>query len=394
MGSVSDRPRILSISFSNFSADARVLRQLDVLADFGEVTTLGFGPKPSAAAEHLEIPETLASLPQTMTGVLRLGLRLHSSVELAAPAVKEALRLVGDRRFDLIVANEARALPLAHAFAHGAAVWGDMHEWAPEERTHVLSWRILVAPYMRYICSRYLPMTDAVTTVNDSIAKLYDEQFGCHTEVVRNAIALQNLSPSPVLADRIRLVHSGGAVPGRNLEALIEATLRLDERFSLDFYLIGARDGGRYLAKLKALAGESTRVTFHPAVSPEELPATLNAFDVGIYAIPPKTANHRFMLPNKFFDFVQARLAIVFGPTVETTALIEHYELGCVTTDFSVDAMVAALSALTRESVTAFKANTDRAAAKLSSAEDTAVQRSIITRLLDTKPAAREGSQR
>lgn len=378
------RPQILSISFSRYVADARVLRQLAVLAEFGDVTTLGFGPKPEGSTTHLEIPESLPSLPQTISGVLRLALHLHSSVELAAPAAKKALQLLDGHRFDLIVANEARALPLAHKVASGAPVWGDMHEWSPEERTHVLSWRLLVAPFMRHICAKFLPMTDAVTTVNGSIAKLYDEQFGCHTEVVRNSIAAQDLDPQPVQDGRIRLVHSGGAVLGRNLEALIEATLSLDERFTLDFYLIESRDGGKYLDTLTKLAGSSSRIVFNAAVSPAELPATLNKYDVGIYTIPPQTTNHRLMLPNKFFDFVQARLALAFGPSVETSALIEKYGLGVIADDFSAAALARALAPLTRETIDHFKHNADLASVSLSSAEDESVQRALISRLLAT----------
>ena len=48
-----------------------------------------------------------------------------------------------------------------------------MHEWAPEERTHVTSWRLLVAPLMDHICRTYLPRCDAVTTIGPSIADLY-----------------------------------------------------------------------------------------------------------------------------------------------------------------------------------------------------------------------------
>lgn len=382
MGTMTARPRILSISFSNFSADARVLRQLAVLADYGDVTTLGFGPQPEGAFEHLELPEDLASLPQTISGVLKLALHAHASVEFDAPAVQASLPLLAGRTFDMIVANEARALPLAHGIANGAPVWGDMHEWAPEERTHVLSWRLLVAPFMRYVCARYLPVTTAITTVNGSIATLYDEQFGVDAEVVRNSIVLQALEPSPMVAGRIRLVHSGGAVPGRNIEALIEATLQLDDRFTLDLFLIGARDGGKYLQKLRTVAGDSPRVVFHDAVKPHELPAVLNAFDVGVYSLPVKTTNHRLMLPNKFFDFVQARLALVFSPAVETSALIDAYDLGKVTADFSTSALVSVLSALTSAEVARFKSNAHAAAPSLSSKQDEAVQRRIITSLL------------
>lgn len=391
MGDVSSRARILSISFSNIAEDARVLRQLDVLKDFGEVTTVGYGSTPKGASEHLEIPGDLPSLPQTASGVLLLALHAHRSVELRSPAVKRALKMLNGRSFDLVVANEARALPLAHAIADGQDVWGDMHEWAPEERTHVLSWRLLVAPLMRFICRRYLPRTAAVTTVNSSIATLYEERFGCHAEVVRNAIPLQALEPSDTDPERIRLVHSGGAVPGRNLEGLVAAVLLLDERFTLDFYLIAARDGGRYLARLRSLAGDSDRIRFHPAVTPDALPATLNRYDLGVYAIPPRTTNHRLMLPNKFFDFVQARLGLVFGPTVETTALIERYGLGIVAGGFTAEDMAAALRPLTAEAVAAFKRSAHVAAPALSSEEDVAVQRSIVARLLADRER-RQGS--
>lgn len=375
-------PRILCISFSRISSDSRVLRQVQSLKDFGEVTTLGYGPQPSGAHRHLEIPETLASLPQTPAGVLGLALRRHRSVALQAPAARAALALVGSEEFDLIVANEARALPLAHRVARGTPIWGDMHEWAPEERTQLLSWRLLVAPHMRYVCRTYLPRTNAVTTVNRSIADLYDQQFGLHTEVVRNALPDSQLKPSRGRTDRIRLVHSGGAVPGRNIESIIAATQALDERFTLDLFLVEARDGGRYLTKLKELAGSSERITFHPPVSPAELPRTLNAFDIGVYQLPPATTNQRLALPNKFFDFVQARLGLVFGPSEEIGRLIRQYELGLVTKDFGPESLRETLSDLTSEQVAVFKAHADRAASKLSSDADEAVVRAILRRLL------------
>ncbi len=71
------RPRILVISFSPIHSDARVLRQLSVLAEAGEVTTLGYGPLPASATEHLEVATGTPSLPETPLGVLRLALRLH-----------------------------------------------------------------------------------------------------------------------------------------------------------------------------------------------------------------------------------------------------------------------------------------------------------------------------
>lgn len=359
-----------------------MLRQLDVLAEFGDVTTLGYGDKPAAATEHLQIDSSLWSLPQTPMGVLLLSLRRFRAVELKAPAIKAAVSLLAGRSFDLVVANEARALPVAHHVAGQSPVWGDMHEWAPEERVQVLSWRLLVKPFMTYVCRKYLPRTQSVTVVNDSIARLYEQDFGCPTATVRNARPLEDLRPSAQDSDVIRLVHSGAAVPGRNLEGMIEAVNKLGDGYSLDFYLVPARDGGRYLRALQSLPSGKSRVTFHPPVTPDELPGVLNRYDVGIYTLPPQTRNQELMLPNKFFDFVQARLAIVFGPSPETSGLIKQHSLGVVTEDFSPDSLAESISKLTRQDISAYKANVHSAAKLLSSESDEEAERAILRKLL------------
>lgn len=385
------RPKILCISFSEITADSRVLRQLDLLTEFGDVTTLSYGQKPAAAADHLEIDSRLASLPQTPLGVALLAARLHSKAELAAPAVQRALALVKGHNFDLIVANEARALPLAHHIAGGTPIWGDLHEWAPEERVQVLSWRLLVAPLMTSVCKRYLPQTDAISVVNDSIAELYERHFSCATETVRNARPFVDLAPQPLADGPIRLVHSGAAVPGRNLEGMIEAVSLLGADYTLDFYLIEARDNGRYLRQIQNLAAGNGQIHFHPSVPPNELPETLNGYDLGIYSLPPKTRNQALMLPNKFFDFVQARLGIVFSPSPETSRLIQEHHVGVVTEDFSPASLAATIESLSRDQIWAYKQNTHRAAQALSSESDSEVVRGIVRRLLleERRPANR-----
>ena len=374
MGSV---PRILCISLSPLQRDARVLRQIGVLAELGEVTTVGYGPAPERSTAHIEVPAHFASLPQTVLGVATLAARQWRRAELAAPAVRFVRDALRDERFDLVVSNDARVLALAHAVAHGAPVWADLHEWAPEERTHVLSWRLLVAPLMRHLCARYLPLCAATSTVCEPIAELYDRDFGVHPVVVRNASPWQPLEPSPVDEDRVRLVHSGGAVGGRNLETMIDAVAALDERFTLDLYLVPANDGGAYQRSLEARAAGNDRIMFHAPVAPSELPATLNAYDVGVFWIPPTHTNARLTLPNKFFDYVQARLAIAVGPTVEMQRLVEQHGLGVVAEGFSVEQCVASLAGLTADDVRRFKAAANSAARELSFETDAAVIQSL-----------------
>jgi hypothetical protein len=375
------RPQILCVSFSPIHADSRVLRQVEVLQQHGDVTTVGYGPAPTGVARHIEVPEHAASLPQTPLGVARLALRRHRAVELTSPGEKAVVAAVVDSgHYDLVVANDARALPLAFA-ADGDKVYADMHEWAAEERATILVWRLLVGPYMEYLCRKYLPRTALVTSVSAGLSGLYRDTYGVEIDTVRNAADFrEHLAPTPVDADRIRLVHSGTADVERNIVELIEATERLGERFSLDLYLLEVPGG--HLAEIKAKAARSPRVTVHDPVPPTTLPTVLNQYDLGVFLYPLKTLSHLYHLPNKFFDFVQARLGLVFSPAPEIDAHIAKYELGLITRDTSADALVEALQNLTAADVTRFKQASDRSARELSSGPDRATQDALVSHLL------------
>jgi hypothetical protein len=375
-------PRILVLSFSPIARDARVMRHVDVLGARGEVTTCGFGPAPAGAADHVAVDD-VASLPQTPRGVALLALHRHRAAKSAAPALRQAVQRLAGRRFDLVVANDARALPVAFAVADGAPVWADMHEWAPEERTQDWRWRLLVAPFADHLCRTYLPRAGAVSTVAPGIAELYRQRYGTDTRVVRNTRPFADLAPTQVPADRLRLVHSGAAVPGRFLEGTIAAVRALDERFSLDLYLVPGGDGGRYLRSLREAAGGDPRIAFRDPVPPAALPATLNAYDVGVFVMPPVHTNGRLTLPNKLFDYVQARLALVVSPSVEMERLVRGHGLGVVTRGYTAGDLADALRGLDREAVAGFKQASHEAARQLSSAEDAATVLDIADRLLD-----------
>ncbi len=381
MGSIAVR-RILSISFSPIIRDSRVRRQLSVLREFGEVTTVGYGPIPEGVTEHIEVPEDAPSLPQTPGGVIRLALRDYRRVQLHAPGELAVLRqLKGLHHFDLVVANDARALPLAFAVAEGAPVLADLHEWAPEENSTSIPWRLLIKPYMDWLCRTYLPRTAGATTVNESIAGLYRERYNVLPKIVRNAGPFRELSPTALQPGNIRLTHSGIAVPDRNLEGLIDAVAALDDRFTLDLYLVNT---DRFLSTLQERAAGNPRIRFHAPVPPDELPRTLNQYDLGVFLLPPQTVNYQFMLPNKLFDFVQARLGVVFGPAIETDRVILEHGIGLITDGWSTEDLVAALRGLTEEDVIRFKAASDHSARALSNDSDLATQRSTVRQLLET----------
>ena len=165
-----------------------MLRQVGVLAQLGDVTTVGYGAKPPGVARHIEIDPGANSLPRQPTGVLRLATRQLRSAELAAPGIQQALeRARGTSGPTWSWPTTPGRCPSRTDWPGAAApVWADMHEWAPEEFSHNLTWRVFVKPLMVHNCRVYLsrapPSPRSVSRSPTAI-----REFGVTTGVVRNA---------------------------------------------------------------------------------------------------------------------------------------------------------------------------------------------------------------
>jgi hypothetical protein len=159
---------------------------------------------------------------------------------------------------------------------------------------------------------------------------------------------------------------------------MIDVMKRLDERYTLEMWLMAGQDDGAYLNALKARAGGDPRIIFHDPVPPTSLPDVINNGDIGVFWLPPTHTNARYTLPNKFFDFVQARLAIAVGPTIEMALLTRKYHLGVVSDGFEIDELVRSIQELDVDAIRAAKKASDAAARELSFDTDANVARGFL----------------
>ena len=67
-------------------------------------------------------------------------------------------------------------------------------------------------------------------------------------------------------------------------------------------------------------------------------------------------------MPNKFFEAVQARLAVISGQSVEMVNLINVYGNGTIADGWEPADLARTINALTPEAVTTMKQGSDRAA--------------------------------
>jgi hypothetical protein len=361
------RPRILVISFSPLATDPRVGRQLDLLAPNNDVVAAGFSPPKRADVTYVSLPGARRRLPHRIWSAVLLLIRRYKSYYWRIDSVRAAYDKLSDARFDLILANDADTWPLARVFASesGARLLFDAHEYAPRESEDRLWWRVFYRRYRTSLCENSLPYADGVLTVCDGIADEYARVFGIRRPVVvMNTPPSQPLAPTATLIDQVRMVHHGGATRSRQIETMIQMLDHLDARFTLDLILVPSDPA--YLAELQALARGRPRVRFLKPVPMLEIPATLNRYDLGLYLLEPNSFNNHHALPNKFFEFVQARLAVAIGPSPEMAHLVREHGLGIVADDFSPQSLATALNALTPGQIDAFKAAAHRAAPLLS----------------------------
>jgi len=375
MSESTQRPTMLIISFSPLAGDARVLKQIRHFAGLYDVTTCGYGPSPDARVYHLELPGDARDV---LDGRL-VTTRVYPWVFRAVPAVRAARTLLRGRTFDLVIANDVETVPIAFGVAPPARVLADLHEYSPGLHDEHPAWVRRIAPYYRWLSRRFAARAGARTTVSRGVADAYEKYVGMRCEVVTNAAPYVDLSPGPVERP-LRLVHSGACLRNRNLMLMLDAVEAASVRVSLDLYLTPNHPD--YLAELRARAAQIPGVTVHDPVPYENLVTTLSAYDVGVFVLPPVNASYASALPNKFFDYVQARLGMIVGPSPEMAAIVQERGLGLVTRDFTVAALAEAVGELTAESVERFKAASHAAARALGADTQIAIWDESVERLL------------
>ena len=354
------RPRLVIIAFSRLVSDARVLKQIVRFRDRYAVTTIGYGPAPEGVAEHRAVPDEAPLWRWPRAAVVLRQYHRAYRMNAALVAARAALR---GREIDAILANDIESAGIALEVVPPERVHLDLHEYAPRQREELWRWRVFVAPFVRWMVRHHAARVPSISTVSPGLAREYRAEFGIEASVVTNAAPSIDRDPHGT-GTPIRLVHSGAGLANRGLALMVEAVERSTADVSLDLFL--TRNDPRFMLELAELCAASARCTLHPPVPYDELADTIARYDVGVFVLPPVNVNYRWALPNKLFDFVQARLGVIVGPTPDMAAIVREHGLGAVVDDFTTAALTRELDGLTPAKVDAWKAASHRSARALS----------------------------
>ena len=238
-------PSLLILTFSPIRSDPRVLKQVELFKGKYRVSTCGYGGAPEGIENHFALPDDARGWSSDKIGLLT---RRYGRVYDGMTAVAAARRILPRGEFDVVLANDLNTLPLALELEPRLGVHADLHEFAPREKEADPKWRLAVAPFMRWLCRRYLPLASSVTTVSQGIAEAYAEDYGVPVNVVTNAAPYTAAEVRPV-GRPLRLVHSGAAQRYRQLERLVEAMTDAPDGLTLDMIVMPNEPD--YLEELK-----------------------------------------------------------------------------------------------------------------------------------------------
>jgi len=236
---------------------------------------------------------------------------------------------------ELIVANDLDTLLPAHLAAkiRRKPLVYDTHEYftgSPE---------VAHRPFRRWFwksLERLLfPRQKTIITVNQSIAQLYEKEFGKKLQVVRNMPryrqADQSISRKELgLPDgkHIILLQGSGINVDRGTEELIMTMLPEHGIENALLLIIGSGNVIGQLKKQVTGANLGDRVWFLPKMPYEQLMQYTSVATIGVSLDKPDSLNYMFSLPNKLFDYIMAGAPVLVSDLPELRKIVEKYQVG------------------------------------------------------------------
>lgn len=352
-------------SFRSVISDPRINRQIQWLQPYGRIYTLNTAEGAIPGVPFLDCGIQEKPKWKKLWRYNLLALRQYEAFYWQADHVLVSWAKIRALKPDLIIANDVDAWPLAIRAQKqfGAKIVLDAHEFYTAEHEDITWWRLLIQPYIDYICRQCLPKAEQVITVSGLLAKYYEELYHVQAGIILNTPFYEDIQPGHTKNNKIRLIHHGGVHPDRHLEETIDLMHHLDERF--DLTLMFVPNNPVYLEELKQRASYSDRIHFVAPVSMNEIAKEISQYDIGVYLAPETNRHSIVCLPNKVFEYIQARLAVALGPAYELKKLVEKFDVGVISEHHTAISLAEKLNKLTAEQINRFRLQSNQASQEL-----------------------------
>ncbi|PAF52443.1 capsular biosynthesis protein [Helicobacter sp. 13S00477-4] len=272
------------------------------------------------------------------------------------------IQILQEHHFNLIICHDLVLLPIVLAHKNNAKVLFDAREFYPAQNSTDFRWKLLFYKFNDFLCKTYLPLTDFNITVSKGLQESYKKHYNIDCELFYSLPKYHDITPKPTKAKYIKIIYHGAANPNRKIQNMIEMSQYLQDRFKIDLMLINTDN--KYMDFLKKLLAkkQNKNINIIPPVPFEELIPFSSDYDLGLYIIPPTTLNLKYALPNKFFEYIQARLGLIIAPSIELIPFVKTFKNGIITKDFHPKNIATSINSLQTDDIKHYKQNSHKAA--------------------------------
>ncbi|MFI5218109.1 MAG: glycosyltransferase [Bacteroidia bacterium] len=237
---------------------------------------------------------------------------------------------------DVLLANDLDTLPANYLVSKlkNIPLVYDSHEYytgVPE-----LEYRPFIQKIWKTIEKFIFPQLTRICTVNDSIAKLYSDEYKKNIVVVRNisdaSFEKMNFDAQKLKAEtgidknkKIIILQGSGINIERGAEEAVEAMKYVDNAVLL---IIGGGDVMPFLKEIVHQNNLEQKVIFKDRMPYHQLMQYTLTADVGLSLDKGTNLNYRFSLPNKLFDYIYANVPVLGSQVVEVKKIIDQYKIG------------------------------------------------------------------
>ncbi|MFC7286920.1 asparagine synthase (glutamine-hydrolyzing) [Herminiimonas glaciei] len=306
------------------------------------------------------------------SAIRRFGARFyHSTVKQYAwnkKAISDFQNKHPDFKPDLVLCHDYFTAPAAYKVVqqHGAKFSMDCHEYARGQYMQDPYWVKWHRPYVTALQDQYLEKTDAVTTVCSGIADLLDSEQSLRrpATVIRSTPFYSEQAFRPT-GDTITVLYHGEIYASRGLHLAVQSMRLWRPEFRL--VLRGYSDP-LYIEELKKIArdnGVQDRLTIEAPVPFNQIVPSANQADIGYFVHQDNSPQRRFTLPNKFFEYVMAGIALCVSDLPEMAKLVKQHELGLLVSTYDEQAIADVINSFTKEKIDEMKRNSLLAAREL-----------------------------
>ncbi len=204
----------------------------------------------------------------------------------------------------------------------------DSHEYFTE--LPELVGRTYVQMVWRYIEKSGVPRAIARITVNDELARIFEEKYKVKFDVVQNTPVLNN--PKMSRKENVFL-YQGALNEGRGIEELIQVMKYFPD------YTLEIAGGGPLEDKLKKLKEDekADNVIFHGMLRPEQLKEIGTRAKIGFNLLLGVSLNYYYSLANKFFDYVMLEIPVITMKFPVYERLMNTFKVGEMLDELSVE---------------------------------------------------------